>query len=72
MKHKPDKLENGIRFGCGALFGLLVGIYAGINFFLIDSELIAFIATVAAFACVCGFLAMKRGDRFWESIKSWW
>jgi uncharacterized protein YacL len=72
MVLKPDKLEKGIRFGCGAVLGLLVGVYVGIDYFLIENEMVAFIATVVCIALVCGILAMKQGDRFWETIKSWW
>jgi len=31
------------------------------------------LATVAfAAALLCGWLAMRRGDEFWESLRHWW
>jgi uncharacterized protein YacL len=76
--HKPDPMEKKIRFGCGFLFGLIVGIL-GIARILYrapygyDPAWIVIVCAVV-FAFVCGRLAMKRGDRFWREIRDlrWW
>lgn len=66
--YEPDTLEKGIRFGCGAFFGvffafliLLHGVFLENVFF----RIVFFILLVLFF----GFIAMKQGDRFWNSIK---
>lgn len=69
--HKPDKLEKGIRFGCGALFGVLIGVKSFVyHFFMGDAD--PDIYVVVTVALVCGLLAMKMGDRFWMWLKGWW
>ncbi len=74
MNNKPDNIDNGMRFGCGGLFGLLIGCYIGIRFFLFNNNMIAFFTTIVSLICICGFMAMKHGDRFWyslEKLKNW-
>lgn len=70
MNNKPDNLEKGIRFGCGGLIGMFIGLYLGLNF-LFEDNIIVFILTDAILIVVCGFMAMKQGDRFWLSLKNW-
>jgi hypothetical protein len=71
MNHEPDKFEKGVRFGCGSIFGFVLGLYLFLNLFVFENSIIAIIA-VFTIVFICGFLAMKKGDRFWYSIKSWW
>ena len=62
-----DNTEKVIRFGCGTLFGGALAIavvlrasrWGGVEFEIV-------MAVLAALAC--GWLAMKHGDRFWETI----
>lgn len=65
--HKPDSLEKGLRFGCGSLLGLLVGAYFFQRFFFESIGVGLFIIVVVS--VLCGIAAMKKGDRFWNSIK---
>jgi hypothetical protein len=69
---KPDKTENKIRFGCGFIFGLVLGFVYAIGWVAVTWGV--FVAIVIATAIVCGLLAMKYGDSFWYYLKdrSWW
>lgn len=65
-----------IRFGCGALFGAVLGI-AGIGRMVNPSGwLVA--GAVAAGAVACGLASMRKGDRFWrtppldDGFRWWW
>ena len=65
----PDRLEQGIRLGCGGLFGLFVGVYIVFRIVLrlsppSASTLIAW-ATVGVSTVVCALLSRHYGDRFW-------
>ena len=70
MTDQPDNFEKGIRFGCGTLFGLVLG-FLGFFQFAGDETTMTF-GLIVAFALVLGLLAVKHGDRFWHSFKSWW
>ena len=66
----PEWVAAAVRFSFGAVFGLVLG--AG-SFFLLPSDLwYVTVAVVVACALVCGFLAAKYGDGFWENVKTWW
>ncbi|MCE9635458.1 MAG: hypothetical protein K8T90_07110 [Planctomycetes bacterium] len=66
---EPDAFEKRLRFGCGFVFGGLLAFAVGLT------ELAAltstFWAAVAGAAVVFGFLAMRYGDAFWESVSGW-
>lgn len=70
IKYEPGNLEKGIRFGCGGLFGIFIGVLAMLrgDYFesLIGNALFFIILTL-----FFGFLAYKKGDKFWLSIKNW-
>jgi len=69
LENEPDRLEKGIRFGCGGLFGAVVGF-----FFIIDLPPKSYggiLAACAVGAIVCGLLAMRYGDRFWYGLRDW-
>jgi len=69
----PDGLEKGLRFGCGTIFGGLLLFFAlARNAFRFGSP---FWIAVGGGALVCGFLAMRFGDRFYRGIGNflrWW
>jgi hypothetical protein len=75
--NKPDSLEKKVRFGCGFLFGLVIGLLEFTRIFLFSSGS-TLIVTVGIVAVVCGLLALKYGDRFWyyvlERLRGliWW
>jgi hypothetical protein len=66
MIEEPDRLEKGIRFGCGSVIGILIGLDLTYSMFL-EYPGHLFIAA-CIFALVCGILAMKYGDRFWDGV----
>jgi hypothetical protein len=57
----------GVRFGCGALFGLFFG--GGTLF--VGHSMGALVAAALGGALVCGVLSVRYGDRFWESLSGW-
>ncbi len=65
----PDKSEKIVRFGCGFIFGLLVG---GINtvYFLHDAGY-GTAAIVLVLAVISAFLSMRCGSVFWRWIAKW-
>jgi hypothetical protein len=69
VRDEPDRLEKGIRFGCGGLFGAVIGFFFIIEFHPDSSGGIA-LACVAG-AVICGALAMRYGDPFWHGLKDW-
>ena len=62
----PDPGERALHFGCGALFGLIIGIGAclgqvdasGLQLLIIAGAMLAF-----------GLAAMFGGHRFWDSLR---
>ncbi len=69
MSNEPDGFEKKIRFGCGGLFGLVVGFYSVSRLFLTSDEIIKFSIVMIFSVYICGYMAMKQGDKFWHSIK---
>ena len=65
----PNRLELGLRFGCGALLGLLVGGGSLLNVGVTSPGLLAAAAGVGALGA--GLLARHFGDRFWSSLRQW-
>ncbi len=68
--HKPDPLERKIRFGCGFIFGLVLGLLEFARTMYKSVGLVAVLTVMAAL--VCGWLALKYGDRFWYGILQRW
>lgn len=67
---EPDNIEKGIRFGCGGLLGFVLGLYCFLHGIFGESRfgiILLFICLILFF----GFLAMRYGDKFWNSIKDW-
>lgn len=69
-KMEPDKTEKSIRLGCGFAFGLIVGFFWMAEAVMDSWGLPA--AIIFVIAIICGVLAMKQGDSFWHSLRSWW
>jgi hypothetical protein len=67
MEHR-DRLEKGIRFGCGFLLGCVLAV--GWLLTLVSGHVIA--AGSLAAGLLCGYAAMKFGDRFWQHLIRWW
>ncbi len=73
---KPDTMEKGIRLGCGAALGVVLG--ASTAWYYTDLESVTpFVLTVVAFAVVFALLALVWGDRFWRVLSNlplwyWW
>lgn len=69
----PDRFTLGVRFGCGALFGLVLP-FAGVTVFHFRTGR-GVVAWCLLTALVCGLLAMRWGDVFWEKVvrgRLWW
>ena len=72
----PDRLEKGLRLGCGGLFGLLA---AGPLLFRFvyrlflrrweDGTTWVLYATLAGATVLCALLALRYGDRFWDGFE---
>lgn len=66
----PEWVAGAVRFTFGAVFGLFLGAGA---FFLMPLNLWYWpVVVMLVCALVCGLLAAKFGDGFWESVRSWW
>jgi hypothetical protein len=67
---EPDKTEKVVRFGCGFVFGLVIGFFTAITCVIESWSIVVLIAFGAA--VLFGWLAKKYGDAFWNSMKNWW
>ena len=72
MQEPPDGLGKSIRFGCGALFGAVLG--ASTFLALLPAKWYLIALAAGGVALLCGFLAMHWGDDFWSWIAEhhWW
>jgi len=68
MNEKLDKTEKNIRFGCGAIFGFLLGF--NFVYFGFSMHPARFVVGILA-AIIFGILAVRYGDRFWERLTNW-
>jgi predicted membrane chloride channel (bestrophin family) len=70
---KTDRLEFWVRFVCGALFGLLLGLYFAFN--LLEGPFVLALGITLGISLGFGMAAVRYGDRFWERIlpilRSW-
>ncbi len=74
-EQKPDLLEKKIRFGCGFLFGLVIGFFEFARILYSTDSAGFLILLTVMLAPVCGLLAIKFGDRFWHYVLErvrWW
>lgn len=69
---EPDALERGLRFGFGFFFGVGLAFLITLEHPLSTDG--ANLLVLAGMAAVCGLLALRFGDRFWEWISDnlWW
>lgn len=65
----PEALEKRVRFGCGALLGLFIGLSGGLSWWVANG--VGFWLLLLVPVVICGWLASRRGDRFWERIGPW-
>jgi uncharacterized membrane protein len=63
---EPSNTEKVTRIGCGALFGVFSGIYLAFRLTLSSSGMT--VAVIVGAVLICGFLAFKYGDEFWQAI----
>jgi hypothetical protein len=63
-----DRQEKGVRFGCGFLFGCFA--VFGMLPNLVSGRIMA--AGCLLGGLLCGYAAMRFGDRFWAVARRWW
>jgi len=61
-------MEKGIRYGCGAMFGLFIGLVVGLNSF--ELGWIPCVGIAVGLGLLCSFLARHMGDDFWLTVVS--
>ena len=71
MDRTVDAPEKFIRFGCGALIGLGLGVWCMIEVAETAVSRAVFIAVAVVLAAVSGILAVKQGARFFHRIHEW-
>lgn len=62
-----DAFERKVRFGCGALLGLVLGL--GLCVRLWPLSAFAMGALVLLVIVACGLCAVRWGDRFWAHLR---
>ena len=65
---RPDHGQ-GIRFGCGFIFGAFMAAFSSLALSIYNAYYL--IALLLATGIVFGFLSLRYGDEFWYSLKSW-
>jgi hypothetical protein len=75
LADSSDKAEKVIRFGCGFVFGLIVGV-SSLILFLVGNDS-SWLASALVVALIFGALSMRYGDPFWRwlsrlSLWGWW
>jgi hypothetical protein len=64
----PDRLEKRIRFGCGFLFGFVSAVGALLSSLSSGREIAVWVLIAGL---ICGYVAMRWGDRFWDGLRRW-
>jgi hypothetical protein len=71
-KHRPDSLERGVNFGCGTVFGLLVGFCmvrgGGGDIPIGDMKIPFYLIRAVGVGLIFGVLATFFGRRFWRKF----
>lgn len=62
----PDALEKRIRIGCGAVFGIIPGLWIAIG--LLGLRAGWRWACIAIVAAACAYFSLRYGDRFWFGV----
>ncbi|MCA1964927.1 MAG: hypothetical protein LDL31_13360 [Prosthecobacter sp.] len=65
----PDLSEKLIRFACGMIFGLAFGTILGAGILRAFSP--PFWVATVCICLLCGWLAMRQGDAFWDNLPDW-
>ena len=63
----PDRLEKGIRFGCGLVAGGILGVLGALS--IPTYRLLTCVLSGAGVALLFGALAVRYGDRFWYGLR---
>lgn len=63
----PDRLEKGIRFGCGFVFGCIIAFGALLTSVLTVGTHNA-VAWSVIFGLLSGYAALRFGDGFWKFV----
>lgn len=75
QKYTPDRLDKGLRLGCGGLFGAFAGLLFVGRLFrhrIVGDAFLPLLALGSVLGAVlCAGLALKKGDRFWALDVSW-
>jgi len=66
---RPDRFEKGVRFGCGFILGLAVGLWSATQ--IVFDTWGAYAIIVLVLAVACGILALRYGDAFWSNLRHW-
>jgi hypothetical protein len=66
---KPDATEQALRFGCGFIFGLVLGLTSTVVLFDWNTTSLVMVLLLAA---AVGLVARHYGDRFWHWFGRWW
>jgi hypothetical protein len=66
---KPDGCEKTIRFGCGFLFGGIVLLVPVAQSVYKTGNVFWLVVGIGAF--ICGLLAIRYGDRFFNAFFKW-
>ena len=68
----PDSQDAGIRIGCGAAVGLVVGLAIAVGTVsYMANSVVELILVVAGAVVVCAVLAWRFGDRFFQALHKW-
>jgi hypothetical protein len=65
----PDRLEKGLRLGCGGMLGLLVVAPLVLQ---LESPSLSTWVGLGVGVLVFALLALRYGDRFWTAFADWW
>lgn len=70
---QPDTQEKGLRFGCGFVFGLIVGALSFGLVFYGSGTAVVTVSVITAF--IFGLASLRFGSAFWRWMKNicfWW
>ena len=62
----PDAMEKRIRIGCGAVFGIIPGLWVAVG--LLGLRTGWRWACIAAVAAIFAFFSLRYGNRFWFGV----
>jgi hypothetical protein len=64
-QRRHDRVARTWRFVCGALFGMLVGLWCVVAVY----DVSRFVGGIVASELLGGFLSARFGVRFWEAVR---